>query len=107
VSWIHPTVNVTEEKKKAVYDGFLHFREAVSPLPEPDGGMVAGWGQMDFEREGVPSLRFTALVGWKSVEAHFGCKKTAVFEANIHHLRGQGARGVEMVHYAFSNSSEG
>ncbi|KAK3690190.1 hypothetical protein B0T22DRAFT_463142 [Podospora appendiculata] len=107
VSWIHPAANLTEAKEKAVEEGFAHFQTAISAeAPQSDGGLVAGWGQVEFEHKGVPSRRFTCLIGWKSVEAHYECKTTPVFTDNIHHLRDPQAIGVEMVHYAFSESAQ-
>ncbi|KAK3320220.1 hypothetical protein B0T19DRAFT_434099 [Cercophora scortea] len=102
VSWIHPTTSLTEAKKKAREDGFAHFQTAISAAaPQSDGGLVAGWGQVEFEHKGVPSHRLTCLIGWKSVEAHYECKTTELFTSNIHHLRDPEAIGVEMVHYAY------
>ena len=81
---------------------FKQFQKAISSeAPESDGGLVAGWGQVEFEHGGVTSRRFTCLIGWKSVEAHYACKLTAPFTENIHWLMENGHVGVEMVHYAF------
>lgn len=69
--------------------------------PESAGGLVAGWGQVEFKHDGVASRRFTALIGWKSVNAHYKCKATAPFKDNIHWLMDNNDSGVEMVHYPY------
>ncbi len=108
VSWIHPTSNIDAEKEKKVASDFTQFQNAIgTEAPESDGGLVAGWGQIKFDHEGVLSRRFTSLIGWKSVQAHYDCKKTAPFLDNIHWLMDNDDAGVEMVHYAYSQSLEG
>lgn len=107
VSRIHPTSQIDKEKMKKVEYGFSKFQQAISSeAPEADGGLVAGWGQVEFDHEGVPSRRFTSFIGWKSVQAHYDCKSTPLFTKNIHWLRENNDTGVEMVHYAFSKAVE-
>ncbi|KAM4061127.1 hypothetical protein HRG_009992 [Hirsutella rhossiliensis] len=100
VSWIHPTANMDDDRKNKVKHGFSKFQKAISThSPEADGGLVAGWGQVEFDHAGVPSRRFTSFIGWKSVDAHYKCKETPPFTENIHWLAENGDTGVEMVHY--------
>ncbi|KAK5442724.1 hypothetical protein LTS15_010931 [Exophiala xenobiotica] len=108
VSWIHPVDKIDAEREKKIADGFKHFQKAISSeAPEADGGLVAGWGQVPFDHEGVKSRRFTSLIGWKSVDAHYKCKETRPFLDNIHWLMENDDSGVEMVHYAYSKSLDG
>ncbi|GAW18774.1 hypothetical protein ANO14919_082560 [Xylariales sp. No.14919] len=104
VSWIHPADQIAA-KKREIEEGFKKFQTAITQQsPEADGGLVSGWGQGEFDFKGVLSRRFTLLIGWKSVEAHYACKKTKPFTDNIHWLRGYGHSEVVMVHYAYSQS---
>jgi hypothetical protein len=105
VSWIHPVSKIDTAREEKVADGFAIFQKAISSdAPESDGGLVGGWGQIEFKHDGVASRRFTSLIGWKSVDAHYDCKKTQPFLDNIHHLIGNDHSGVEMVHFAYSSS---
>ncbi|KAI1132563.1 hypothetical protein F5Y10DRAFT_230846 [Nemania abortiva] len=105
VSWIHPVDQVTAEKKSEIEQGFKKFQVAITQQsPEADGGLVSGWGQDEFDFKGVLSRRFTLLIGWKSVEAHYACKKTKPFTDNIHWLMDYGHSEIEMAHYAYSQS---
>lgn len=107
VSRIHPTSQIDKDKMEKVEYGFSKFQEAISnEAPQAEGGLVAGWGQVEFDHEGVPSRRFTAFIGWKSVQAHYDCKSTPPFKKNIHWLMENGHTGTEMVHYAFSQTAE-
>jgi hypothetical protein len=107
VSWIHPTSQINKEKMDKVEYGFSQVRKSISnQAPEADGDLVAGWGQIEFDHDGVPSRRFTAFIGWKSVKAHNDFKSTPLFPENIHWLMENNHTGVEVAHYAFSKSSE-
>lgn len=107
VSWIYPSKKVDSDTKTQIAKGFSVFANAiVSEAPEAAGGTIGGWGQIDFEHEGILSKRYTALIGWKSVEAHYACKETPPFQKNIHNIMEHNHTGLEMVHYAYSQSSE-
>jgi hypothetical protein len=107
VSWIHHSSNITPEFEKVVFEKFEVFNEAITTQsPYAAGGMAAGWGQVEFDLEGVPSRRFTALIGWKSVEAHTTCKGTLPFRDNIHLLSKNGNAAFEMGHYFFLDLAE-
>jgi hypothetical protein len=94
---------IDAERANKVADGLEHFQKAISSeAPEADGGLVARWGQVSFDHEGVKSRRFTSLIGWKSVDAHYKGKETRPFLDNIHRLMENDDSGVEMVHYAYS-----
>ncbi|KAJ5723086.1 hypothetical protein N7488_001121 [Penicillium malachiteum] len=104
VSWVHPTSQIDEEKKSLLEDGFLKFQEAIDN--EDSGvhtGLVGGWGQTEFVDEGVRCRRFTSLIGWESVQAHYDCKLTPPFVENIQWLMDKNERRLEMAHYAFQD----
>ncbi|KAI1111816.1 hypothetical protein F5Y14DRAFT_424135 [Nemania sp. NC0429] len=104
VSWVYP-VDIIAAKKDEIEQGFRKFQAAITQqAPEADGGLVSGWGQEEFDFKGVPSRRFTLLIGWKSVDAHYSCKTTKPFTENIHWLCDYGHSEIEMVHYAYSQS---
>lgn len=106
VSWIHPSSSIDQKKMSDVEQGFKIFQKAISTqAPESDKGLVGGWGQ-EFDYNGTPSRRWTALIGWKSVQAHYDCKKTAIFTENIHWLMDYGHSEVEMVHFSYAASLE-
>jgi hypothetical protein len=72
VSWIHYTSNIDKDLENKCLDGSAKFAKAISSeSPESAGGLVAGWGQVEFKHDGMASRRFTALIGWKSVNAHY------------------------------------
>ncbi|KAI1392022.1 uncharacterized protein F4822DRAFT_425240 [Hypoxylon trugodes] len=105
VSWVYSVDNITDEKKAEIDSGFKKFQKAITTeAPESDGGIVAGWGSAEFDFEGVPSKRYTLLIGWKSVQAHYKCKTTPPFTDNIHWLMDNGHSKVEMVHFPYSQS---
>jgi hypothetical protein len=105
VSWIHPVSKIDRERENKVAYGFTQFAAAINgKAPEAAGGLVGGWGQVEFEYEGVKFRRFTAFIGWKSVEEHYKCKETALFMDNVHWLRENGHSGMEMVHYKYADS---
>jgi hypothetical protein len=105
VSWIYPVSKLTEEHKKKIETGFANFKAPLSKTPQAAGDLVGGWAQSDFEHDGVPSRRWTLLIGWKSVEDHYACKKTQPFIDNIHWLmENDHVDPVDMVHYAYSSS---
>lgn len=99
VSWFHPVSTIDYAKQVQVGYGFDRFKQAILDSPEIDGGLCAGWGEFEFEHKGVTCRRFTALIGWKSVDAHYACKSTPVFIENFHWLMDNNHTGVEMVHY--------
>jgi hypothetical protein len=99
VSWIHPVSKIASDCEKKVAYGFSHFAEAINKAPEAASSLVNDWCLVEFEHDGVKSRRFTALIGWKSVEEHYRCKETALFMDNVHWLRGNDHSGVEMAHY--------
>ncbi|KAF2794700.1 hypothetical protein K505DRAFT_360843 [Melanomma pulvis-pyrius CBS 109.77] len=105
VSWIYEVSKLTNEQKKKIEVGFANFQAPLSKTSEAAGGLVGGWSQNDFNHDGITSGRFTALIGWKSVESHYACKKTKPFLDNIHWLmENDHSEPVEMVHYAYSSS---
>jgi hypothetical protein len=72
VSWIHHTSNIDLDLENKRLDAFAKFAKAISSeSPESAGGLAAGWGQVEFKHDGVASRHFTALIGWKSVNAHY------------------------------------
>jgi hypothetical protein len=73
VSWIYPIEKLTEEHKEKIATDFDKFKAAISSTPEAARGLVAGWSQHYFDHEGVRAWRWTALIGWKSVEDHYAC----------------------------------
>ena len=101
ISFIYPSNEITPEFASKVVNGWGIFAKAIFKTPEVDGALASGWGQIEFEHEGVKSRRWTCLIGWKSVEDHYACKKTAPFKDNIHHLMDHGRTGIEMRHYAY------
>ncbi|CAL8575893.1 hypothetical protein XPA_001792 [Xanthoria parietina] len=103
VSWIYPAAKINADAEKTIAEGFYVFANAImSEAPEAAGRTVGGWGQVPFDHEGTSSKRYTALIGWKSVEAHYACKKTPPFLDNIDHIGKHGHTGLEMAHYAYS-----
>ncbi|KAM7197245.1 hypothetical protein V8F33_005673 [Rhypophila sp. PSN 637] len=96
VWWIHPVDGLDDAKPLAAFKEFQKIFRS-----ETDGGLVAGWGEKEFDYQGVKTRRFYCLIGWKSVDAHLACKQTPVFAENIHFLRDHGHIGVQMVHYPF------
>jgi hypothetical protein len=106
VSWIHLSSKIDAGREKKVADGFSKFAKAITAdASEAEGGLVGGWGQVEFDHGGIQPRRYTALIGWKSVEAHYACKKTAPFLENIHYFMENDDSGVEMVHYKYSSSA--
>ncbi|KAJ8132738.1 hypothetical protein O1611_g881 [Lasiodiplodia mahajangana] len=98
------SVDQYKARKGDIEQGFKHFQKGLSEqAPEVDRGLVSGWGQ-EFDYEGVPSRRFTLLIGWKSVDAHYVCKSTKAFTDNIHWLVGYGYTKSVMAHYAYGQS---
>ncbi|KAI8622849.1 hypothetical protein F5Y19DRAFT_482352 [Xylariaceae sp. FL1651] len=84
ISWIHLTEKV-EGKKEAIEQGFWYFHNAIiGGAPETEGGLVSGWGQAEFDFQGVLSKRFTLLMDWRSVEAHYACAEMKLFKENLH-----------------------
>jgi hypothetical protein len=103
VSWIYPIEKLNEERKEQTATDFGKFKAAISNTPEAAGGLVAGWSQHYFDHKGVRARRWTALIGWKSVEDHYACKNTKAFLDNIHWLMdNEHLEPVEMVHYNFA-----
>lgn len=107
VSWIYPSGRVDAETQNKIAKGFSVFANAImSEAPEAAGESIGGWGQVEFDHDGTLSRRYTALIGWKSVEAHYACKETPPFQKNIHNIMEHNHTGIEMVHYAYSQSSK-
>jgi hypothetical protein len=105
VSWIYPTEKVDDKfEQKCIY-GFDKFSESISSSKWASGGMISGWSINTFDHDGTQSRRFTGLIGWQSVEAHYECKKTPTFTDHIHWLE-NGDTGIEMVHYDYSDHKE-
>ncbi|KAL9607256.1 MAG: hypothetical protein Q9167_007814 [Letrouitia subvulpina] len=104
VSWIYATDGLDDAKRQKIDRGFAAFADPLqAQAPETAGGAIAGWSQLDFTYEGKSrARRFTALIGWKSVEAHYACKETRPFLDNIHNIMDLNHIGIEMVHYSFS-----
>lgn len=108
VSFFLPYSEVDAGREKRVADGFAKFAESIMADPEADDGMVGGWGRLPAFQEGVSCRRYTTLMGWKSYDAHFACKKTAVYKDNVHHLKKTECSlvaTVDMAHYKYSASA--
>ena len=105
LSWIFPSSEITPELTSKVTHDFDVIAKTVSESPEAAGGFVSGWGQIEFDCGRVKSRRWTCLIGWKSVEAHYACKETTPYQDNIHHVMNHGHTGLEMVHFAYSRVS--
>ena len=64
VSWIHPVSTLDEAKKDKISFGFKQFKQAIIDSHEIDGGLCAGWGEIEFEhnrRKMPPFHRFYRL----------------------------------------------
>jgi hypothetical protein len=93
--------NLTPKREADLYEKFTHFAAGIESSEHSAGKTTGGWGQILFEHKGQECKRFTALIGWKSVEDHAACKSTPAFRDNIHLLSKNNDIGVEMVHYEF------
>lgn len=103
VTWVYPANQVDAAFEKKAIDGFNKFGESISPSKWASGGMVAGWNTKTHTVNGESVRYFTGLIGWKSMEAHYECKKTPTFTDHIHHMVLGDVR-VDMCHYNYSQN---